>query len=195
METEPQHLPSSLGFGPRATWSREHGVRSPRGRRVIPRLNDLEPDSEGVDKVGRFRDIRSEAVSLGLSDTSSPERVVKRGSPDRRGEPVLERKRLASVPSAQAVLGQLEEPEVDPCDEEAELDEDVGRRAEEHDEDVGEEEVEAREGLPLARGRSDGGWCMGTGRVVEDGQGVVREDVGSIGRPGGGLVWDGIRVV
>lgn len=45
--------------------------------------------------------------------------------PDRRGKPVLESECLAPIPSEIPVLTELEETEVDPCDEEPELDEDV----------------------------------------------------------------------
>lgn len=66
---------------------------------------------------------------------------------DGRREPVLERKRLAPVASGQAVFGQLEEAEVAPRNGEAELDEHVGGRGEDDGEDVGEEEVQAGQGL------------------------------------------------
>ena len=46
-------------------------------------------------------------------------------SPNRRREPVLERESLAAVTPAQSILGDLEESEVHPGDEEAELNEDV----------------------------------------------------------------------
>lgn len=68
--------------------------------------------------------------------------------PDNRREPILKRKRLASVASEEtAVGGGFEETEVDPGDEEPELDEYKGGGAEEDDEDVGDEEVDAGEGL------------------------------------------------
>lgn len=68
--------------------------------------------------------------------------------PDNRREPILKRKRLASVASEEtAVGGGFEETEVDPGDKEAELDEYKGGGAEEDDEDVGDEEVDAGEGL------------------------------------------------
>lgn len=79
--------------------------------------------------------------------------------PDNRREPILKRKRLASVSSEEtAVGGGFEETEVDPGDEEAELDEYKGGGAEEDDEDVGDEEVDAGEGLKWK------GWIEKVGR-------------------------------
>lgn len=79
--------------------------------------------------------------------------------PDNRREPILKRKRLASVASEEtAVGGGFEETEVDPGDKEAELDEYEGGGAEEDDEDVGDEEVDAGEGLKWK------GWIEKVGR-------------------------------
>lgn len=60
----------------------------------------------------------------------------------------MKRKRFTPITSVQtAIRRRFEETEVDPGDEESELDEYKGGRAEEDDEDVGEEEVDAGEGL------------------------------------------------
>lgn len=68
--------------------------------------------------------------------------------PDDRREPILKRKRFAPIASVQTAIRQrFEETEVNPGDKESELDENKGGRAEEDDEDVGDEEVDAGKGL------------------------------------------------
>lgn len=62
-------------------------------------------------------------------------------APDRRREPILERERLAPIPSEVAVLARFEESEIRPSDEEPELNKHVGGGTEDEDEDVRDEEV------------------------------------------------------
>lgn len=68
--------------------------------------------------------------------------------PDDRREPILKRKRFTPITSVQTAIRRgFEETEVNPGDKESELDEYKGRRAEEDDEDVGDEEMDAGKGL------------------------------------------------
>lgn len=62
-----------------------------------------------------------------ISFRSPDARQLRSALPDRWREPVLESKSLAPITSGQTILGDLEEPEVYPGNEEAELDEDVWR--------------------------------------------------------------------
>lgn len=68
--------------------------------------------------------------------------------PDDRREPILKRKRFTPITSVQTAIRRgFEETEVNPGDKESELDEYKGGRAEEDDEDVGDEEMDAGKGL------------------------------------------------
>jgi hypothetical protein len=50
--------PSSLGFGPGTTRTRQHLIRARHG--LVPRLDELRPHSEFEDVVARSSDVRSE---------------------------------------------------------------------------------------------------------------------------------------
>lgn len=68
--------------------------------------------------------------------------------PNDRREPILKRKRFTPITSVQTAIRRgFEETEVNPGDKESELDEYKGGRAEEDDEDVGDEEMDAGKGL------------------------------------------------
>lgn len=68
--------------------------------------------------------------------------------PNNGGEPVLEGESFAAVTTVFAILRQLEEPQIDPGNKEAKLDQDEGRRAEDDDKNVGNKEVDSWNGLP-----------------------------------------------
>lgn len=119
--------PPSLSFSSSTARTRQDLVSSTADR-LVPWLNKADLGCDAEDLVARCGDVR----------------------PDRRGEPVLERKGLGSVASDIAVLRQLEEPEVRPRHEETELHEHVRRRAEQDHQHVRHEQVDSGQGLRVS---------------------------------------------
>jgi hypothetical protein len=112
-----------------------------------PRLLPIRPVWQACERSWRLS--RCTAWT-NISFPTSDGRQLRPVLPDRRGEPVLESKSLAPVSSGQTILGDLEEPEVYPSHEEAELDENVWRRTKKNHQDVGHQKIQSRKGLGLS---------------------------------------------
>lgn len=104
------HSPSTFGFSPGSSGSRQCSISV--DLRIVPGLNQPQPDCEVEDVIESNRRVRS-----GLSARDQAGNLPNGGR-----QPVLESKRFTAVSPIFAVLRNLAESEINPSDEKSELD-------------------------------------------------------------------------